>query len=119
MVTWVRFVVCHSGLLGRRLGRRSGVRLSVRTEPEDSEPENPLYLFGILVSERRLELPRAKSPLGPQPSASTNSATPTCEPEVYRFTHPYQVASLVQAYQQLAHTSGLLRTFQLDRYLCF
>ena len=47
-------------------------------QPRGVEP------LGLLVSERRLELPRAIRPLGPQPSASTNSATPTWEPGVYR-----------------------------------
>jgi hypothetical protein len=41
------------------------------------ECKEPARKGGFTVSERRLELPRDNVPLGPQPSASTNSATPT------------------------------------------
>ena len=54
-----------------------------RCAPPHGKHEAPLGLKALerlhvrMVSERRLELPRDNVPLGPQPSASTNSATPT------------------------------------------
>ena len=63
-------------------------------QPRGVEPK------GLLVSERRLELPPGLTRLGPQPSASTNSATPTWwdEAGVYR-THPQYGQSRVTCRQ--------------------